>query len=182
MRGLGRGAGAFEVRGRDQRLLKQLALSAQLLLRVASARFGDRQVGDGAADLLGRAALLGLERAHLRRGARRAALRLHRVDPREHLAGLHPIAFGDRQADDLAHHAGADVGVPHRDDLARRGDGRSEPRLTGDGAHIHCDARRSAAGHEQRRAAEHDNGQHDDEPSISSHAECEPCLITVPAF
>ena len=32
MRGLGRGAGAFEVRGRDQRLLKQIALSAQLLV------------------------------------------------------------------------------------------------------------------------------------------------------
>ena len=59
-------------------------------------------------------------------GARRVALRLHGIDAREHLAGLDAVAFGDRQADDLAHHARTDVGVPRRDDLAGGGDGRSE--------------------------------------------------------
>ena len=83
----------------------QRALSAKLLLGVTGARLGDRQVGDGAADLLGRPALLRFECAHQRHGARRLALRRHRVDPREHLAGLDPIAFGDRQADDPSHHA-----------------------------------------------------------------------------
>ncbi len=48
--------------------------------------------------------LVRLEGAYQSGSAGGVALRLRRVDPREHLAGLDPIALSDRQADDLAHH------------------------------------------------------------------------------
>ena len=156
----------------DERLLIELALSDQLLISVAGARFGGGEIGSGTADLLGGAALFRLERPHQRGGARGVALRLHRVDPREHLPGLHPIAFGDRQADDLAHHAGADVGVPHGDDLTGRRDGGSESSLACDGAHIHGDASRPATCDNQHGTAERHPRQHDDQPPISSHTKC----------
>jgi hypothetical protein len=55
----------------------------------------------------------------MRGGPGRVALGLHRIDAGEQLPGPHPIALGDRQADDLAHRAGPDVRVAGGDNLTR---------------------------------------------------------------
>ncbi|MGC4082274.1 MAG: hypothetical protein QM736_09250 [Vicinamibacterales bacterium] len=76
-----------------------------------------------------RGAFLGFERFHLLERTRGIGFHLDAIDLREHLAHGHAIALGDRQRDDLAHHAGADVGVLRRHDFTGRCDRRTEAEL-----------------------------------------------------
>ena len=95
---------------------------ARARMRPASAalRLGDVEVGLGRTPLVARAARVGFERAQRGRGRCRGTGRLHAVDTRQHLAGLHAVALVHREVDQPAHRARADVGIPRGDDFARR--------------------------------------------------------------
>ena len=99
---------------------------ARLSARSVSARsrFGGRELGLARLDLRGGRAGVGLERAERRRGALGGTGGLHRIDLRQHLSGLHAVAFLHAQRDQAAHAGRADVGKARGDDLARRGDER----------------------------------------------------------